>query len=965
MQGFLFEIAKEVVNRHKNLDDVTLVFPNRRAILYFRKHLQSLLTKPAFSPELVTIEEFVSQFSTLQVPDKLELVKILYKVYYDRMKFAATADIQSFSDFFFWGEMLLRDFEEIDKYLVNDAQLFLDLSNQKELDAVFEFLSEEQVIFLQEFWGDFGSHPSANKERFLKIWKELRPIYHEFKNQLLAERKAYEGMLHRQVAEDLSTIIAESKSYRFGKSHLIFAGFNALTLAEEKIISFFVENGNADVYWDTDAYYLNNNVQEAGTFFREYRQHSILGKTFPPQSPAFIQEKITNKTPVQLVEAPHSIGQVKALSTLLEQHKETFQAEETLIVLPDEKLLLPVLHGLPSGIGKINVTMGLSMAATPLFDFVDHLIELHLSYANDHFHHKPAIALLQHPYTTLLYGDKTTKARKHIISQNWVDVPVSYFEEEAQPLNELFCKVDVLKFIEYIQESVTQIGKSKQAEGIDKEYAFGFYKFLNRLQQTLREVEPIDKSSDESLNTTKRLRSLRKLLQQLARNEKIPFAGEPLEGLQIMGVLETRNLDFKNVFMLSLNEGVLPSGSSKGSYIPYNIRKAYGLPTVTQQDAMYAYLFYRSWQRAENVFLFYNGESDSLGQGEVSRFVQQLIYESGLTIERAKVYSELKPAEVNPIVIEKTGPILQRLSKLSDGNGRSKGIAPSALNTYLECRLKFYLRYVAGIKEVKEVEEDMDNRVLGNILHLVMEKFYSKILKHQISTTIQAEDIEKHLSLIDTVLDEVFRETYGLDQTKAVDYKGQRFVVKEIVKRLVLRIIQIDRAYAPFQLEALEREGLVSTIDIERAPGSVILGGIIDRIDRKQHIIRVVDYKTGKDELSFKDIDSLFERSSKRNKAAFQTFIYALLYAEQIDNNKEVKLKPGLINRKNLFSNDFTFGLRMNGEVVENALPLLPEFTAKLKTMLNELFDPEVTFDQTTDLDSCRYCEFNSICYRK
>jgi ATP-dependent helicase/DNAse subunit B len=270
---------------------------------------------------------------------------------------------------------------------------------------------------------------------------------------------------------------------------------------------------------------------------------------------------------------------------------------------------------------------------------------------------------------------------------------------------------------------------------------------------------------------------------------------------------------------------------------------------------------------------------------------------------------------------------------------------------------------VTGIKEAKEIEDDMDNRVLGNLFHQVIEQFYKRIQQQKKTNRIEAGDLELHRKSIDPIIDEVFRDAYGLDRAKPVAYTGQRFVVREIVKRFALKIISIDSLYAPFQLEALEQEGLIATINIDCEPHTILLGGIIDRVDRKENVVRVVDYKTGKDELAFKNIESLFERGTKRNKAAFQTFIYAMLYAEQL-NNISILLKPGLINRKNLFSENFAFGLRMNGEVLENVLPLLPEFKERLREMLNEMFDPNSVFDQTSDLESCRYCEFRSICYR-
>lgn len=962
MREFLHELAEQVYKEQKQLDKVTLVFPNRRAILYFRKHLTSLLKKPAFAPELLTIEEFIGKFSSYQVPDKLVLIKKLFHIYSDAMKgLSAKEATQSFSDFFFWGEMLLRDFEEVDKYMVEASQLFVDLSNQKEIETIFEFLSEEQVAFLKEFWGNFEEHPSANKDQFLRIWRALETVYTEFRLSLMKENCAYMGLIHREVAEALLRGEELPSLAHYKDRSLVFAGFNALTLAEEKVISWFVEHTDATVVWDADAYYVNNNAQEAGTFFREYQKHTVLGKTFPDQITSNFQKKISNQTTVHVIGAAQPIGQVKVMAQVLsEQLQNGWKPEETLIVLPDEKMLLPVLHSIPQAVSKLNVTMGFPLASSPMFNFVELLFELQLTVKEEGFHHRPVLALLQHPYVAALSGDQTNTARKSILKQNWVHIPTTFFETSTDLFKSIFKQVQTNELLAYFQRIIQQIGESSSVDDLGKEYAFYFYTFLNRLHDSLS-----DELKTKENNRKKEIKSFQRLFQQLARVEKIPFAGEPLEGLQIMGVLETRNLDYKNVLILSLNEGSLPSGSSKGSYIPYNLRKAYGLPTAMHQDAMYAYLFYRVLQRAENIHLFYNTETDALGQGEMSRYLQQLIFESGLNVKEQVVHNTIQPQALQPISIPTNDEILFTLSKLSRGNGRSKGISPSAINTYLECKLKFYFKYIAGIREPDEIEEDLDNRIVGDFLHKVIERFYKGVQHKKRSFTIEAIDLENYEEDINKILEAVFREAYGLNDQKPLEYKGQRLVVREIVKRFTEQIIDFDKKYAPFDLIALEREGLVVDVKIDHAPFTISLTGIVDRVDKKGNVVRVVDYKTGKDELNFASIDSLFDRSGKRNKAAFQTLLYALLFRQELKNPDEIKLVPGLINRKNLFDTSFQFGLRLGKERVENALPLLPEFEEALRKMLEELYSPEGVFDQTPLVETCTYCEFKSICYRR
>lgn len=985
MKPFLFELAEVIHKEHRQLDALTFVFPNRRAVLYFRKHLGALLDKPAFSPRLITIEDFIASLSGLKVPDKLELIHRLYGSYNEIIRRAAPIReaAEPFDKFYFWGDMLLRDFDEADKYLVNPEQLFKDLSHQKELDSTFDYLTDEQQAFLKTFWSSFSENVTENKTKFLDVWNRLFQLYSTFNQQLLADGLAYEGMMHRLVAESVEAAAMGMPAPR----KIIFAGFNALTKAEEKIISYFVENRDADVYWDTDEYYVNNNSQEAGKFFREYQQHPTLGKTFSRHIPSnFLTGKQTSdqttdnqkvgSRSIRIFGATEPVGQAKIMSqVLLEELQKGIDPEDTIIVLPDEKLLLPVLHGISGHIEKLNITMGFPISSTPLFNLVELLVEMQIGRKPDYFNHRQVLALLGHPYVVAADAAVANAKRKEILNRNWVDVPENFLASSIA-LHRIIFRAIKNDILSYLREILMNIGGLEAISDFDKEYTFHFLKLLNRMEEvigtgysTVPLAEGMEESTLLTMTATQRkakqsaLRSFLRLFRQLIQTHKIPFTGEPLKGLQIMGVLETRNLDFKNVFMLSLNEGAFPSSGNKGSYIPFNIRKAYGLPTIEHQDAMYAYLFYRILQRAENIHLFYNSETDVLGQGEMSRYLQQLVYESRLKIERKILHNPIQPRPVNPILVKKDASVMALLSKLSEGNSRFKGISPSALNTYIECRLRFYLRHVARIKEPEEVEEDLDARILGNFLHAVIELFYKQLRERKNSKLIEANDLAHAEPIIDKLIDEVFINAYGLDPGKQVQYEGQRLVVREVVKSFAGRILEMDKAYAPFVMEALEQGGLTYSIKLDQLVEPVLLSGKIDRVDRKDNILRVIDYKTGKDQLDFESIDSLFAREGKRNKAAFQTMLYALLYKANVKSDG-FKIVPGLINRMNLFDKDFQFGLKVGKTYVADVDSLLPEFEKHLKVVLEELFNPGVPFDQTTNTEICRYCAYQGICYR-
>jgi CRISPR/Cas system-associated exonuclease Cas4 (RecB family) len=412
-----------------------------------------------------------------------------------------------------------------------------------------------------------------------------------------------------------------------------------------------------------------------------------------------------------------------------------------------------------------------------------------------------------------------------------------------------------------------------------------------------------------------------------------------------------------------LNEGVFPSAGNQGSYIPYSIRKTYGLPTPEHQGAIYAYLFYRAIQRSENVFLFYNSEPDVLGQGEMSRYLQQLIYESKLKINEHVLHNPVQPRPITPIVVNKEESVLKALARLNEGTIRSRGLSPSALNTYLECRLKFYFKYLAKVREPDIVEEEIDPRILGNFLHSVMEGFYHRLREKKKNQTIDADDFDLLEGRLDKLIDEAFIKEYYLDPRQPVAYEGQRVVVREVIKRFAKKIIEYDRQYVPFTMEALEQNAWMYNIKISHSPGFVVLGGTIDRIDKKENEVRIIDYKTGRDELDFKDVESLFSRDGKRNKAAFQTLLYALLYKNN-NATSALKIVPGLINRNNLFDDEFQFGLKMNKGYLEDATPLFPEFERHLSTLLEEIFDPKEVFDQTDKEEACKICPFTGICYR-
>ncbi|MBY0434433.1 MAG: PD-(D/E)XK nuclease family protein, partial [Cyclobacteriaceae bacterium] len=867
------------------------------------------------------------------------LIFRLYEVYSTVMKVR-----EPFDKFYFWGEMLLRDFDELDKYGVNAIQLFKDLSKLRELDETFDYLTDEQREFLTAFWRTFEEKPSVTKEEFLKVWRKLPEVYVQFKKSLKKDKLAYEGMLHREVVESLSS---DSQ-----KGEIIFAGFNALTAVEEKLLVHFVQQG-AKVFWDEDPFYVNDKAQESGQFLRQYRKHPILGKTFSDQP----VPRLTSAKQVRLTGVPQRIGQAKLLG---EKLRTIENWDKTVIVLPDESMLLPVLNSLPPSQSPVNVTMGYPLRNTPLYTLLDIVIEMQTQRRGNFLHHRHVVQLLSHPYTIAL-APTAVDFKHEIIQKNRVLISEKEFEKFNDALKLLVKPTKPEEATSHLLMLVEMIGASlKDDQRFDREYAFHFHRHLTRLSEVLSGSNaPLD------------WRGFQKLFRQVVLSQKIPFTGEPLQGLQVMGVLETRNLDFDHVFILSMNEGMLPAPSRQGSYIPNSIRKAYSLPTFDHQDAIYAYLFYRLLQRAGHVELFYNTEPDIIGNGEMSRYVQQLLYEvegqSQWKVQKEILHHTIHLQSPEPIIIPKSETIVEKLRdyvRTPAPGEKPRYLSPTAINDYIECSLRFYFKYVAGIREAKAVEEDIDYRIVGLILHNVVNWFYEEKLKGS-TGHVDQQVYDKEVETVESLIDRAFLKEYPVPEGERLVYEGQRVVVREVIRDFALRILELDKEYAPFSIRMMEKD-LVTGLDLPSGI-RVRVGGKLDRADEKDGLIRIIDYKTGGDKTDFTDVASLFQRDEKHNKAAFQTLLYALLYHRSEAVSPTEAVQPGLMNRA-IFSEDFEFGLKMGTgrykNTLINSVPLLAEFQAHLTTTLNELYDPSTPFLQTTRKEHCGFCPYKNICYK-
>ena len=931
MKTFLQELADTITQDYADWQNLKVVFPNRRAALYFKRELAKNLNSPRWSPAIITIEELIASYSSLQEADKFTLILQLYQAFKK-----VTGSSENIDQFYYWGEMLLRDFDELDKYLINAEWLFRDVGNLKEVDQYFDYLTEEQKVFLKDFWESVEFSSEETKSRFLELWRSLYPVYKEFQKSLLKDNTAYAGMIHREVTEKL----AKQKKDDSNLS-IVFAGFNALTTAEERILCWFIEKNQAKVFWDEDEFYVNSEHREAGAFFRQYRKHPILGKTFS-KIPA---SHLIERKQINIVGVPQKAGQPKLLVQQLLETNENLDSESRVIVLPDESMLMPLLYSLPPSLSAINVTMGYPLISTPYFSLIDFLFNLHNAKRKEEFYFQHVQAVLNHPYLKAIVGEEAAELKELITKYNQVYVGEEIVKDKSKLLVSIFKLVEEQNFIAYLLDIITQIASNSANGMLDKEFGFYFHRILTKLQELVSN-EPME------------LAMLQKLFRQIARSEKVPFSGEPLKGIQIMGVLETRNLDFDHVHVLSLNEGLWPAAPRQGSYLPHSIRKAYGLPTYQHQDAMYAYLFYRLLQRTKRVDLYYNTEPDVLGTGEMSRYLYQIMYETKWPFTKKLLYSSIALRQPQAISIKKDLSVMEKLQRYA-----TKELTPSTLNNYLECRLKFYFKNLIGLKEEDKVEENADARIFGNLFHDVMQFFYTDIRSATGTWAVRPEHFENLSEKLDGMITRAYRKHFHLPDKKKVEYEGQQLVVNEMVKKMAAHVLENDKTYTPFEIDMLEENNFKTPL-VVNSNLTILLGGKIDRVDRKGEVVRIIDYKTGKDENSFKSVESLFDRDDqKRSKAAFQALLYAWVYAQKKESPNQF-LQPGLINRKEIFKEDFEYGLLMNGVLLQDVTPLLSEFEDHLVKLLTELFDPTQPFNQTKQLKNCEYCPYNEICSR-
>lgn len=955
METFLKQVAHDLYNKTEgNFTKVAIVFPNKRASLFFNEYLAQESDRPIWSPTYVSISELFRQSSDLSIADPIKLVCDLYKVFQK-----ATGSKETLDDFYFWGEMLIADFDDADKNMADTHALFSNLKDLNELMDNYDFLEEGQKEALSQFFHNFSINQVTElKQRFISMWNVLGDIYAEYKALLESQSIAYEGMLYRQVIEQLDVEALPYNKY-------IFVGFNVLNKVEHTLFKKLNEAGKAMFYWDYDTFYLNKTPHEAGEFIRRNL------RDFPSELPASFFDNLNQPKEVTFIESPTENGQVRYLPQWIRENL-TPQEKETAVVLCNEALLQPVLHALPDNVKHINITMGFPLSQTPAYSFVNALMELHTSGYNPNngrYLFAEVISVLKHPYTRQL-SPEAEKLEQNLTRDNrFYPLPSELKQDNVLEL--LFTprrnNLDLCSMLSEALKEVAVIYQQQAASHSDafdqlyRESLFKTYTLVNRFHTLI-----------ESKELNVQAGTFQRLLTRVMSSSSIPFHGEPAIGMQVMGVLETRNLDFRHLIMLSVNEGQLPKAGGDSSFIPYNLRKAFGMTTIDHKIAVYAYYFYRLMQRAEKVTLVYNTATDGINRGELSRFMLQFLIEWGYPVLRKQLEAAQSPQDSTPIIIEKTPDVMERMKSVFDIRNNPKAlISPSALNCYLDCPLKFYYKYVALLSAPDEVTADIDSAKFGSIFHYAAEHIYKDLTAH--GKLISRENLETLLKdevRLQTYVDNGFKELFfNLPQNEQPEYNGIQLINSAVIVKYIQQLLRNDLRYAPFTFVGSEQR-IFENIEIYTPTGDIQsrIGGIIDRIDSKGESLRIVDYKTGGDADTPANVQSLFIPDKKRSNYVFQTFLYASIVCKKLREKNDSRLvAPALLYIHRAASENYSPVIQMGEprkpkEPVDNFAQYEGDFRENLKTLLEDIFNPDISFTQTEIEDKCAYCDFRALC---
>lgn len=962
MKPFLYQVATLFYQQYgAEIHRLAFVFPNRRAGLFFQKYLSEISEKPLFSPSILTINDLFMQLSGKHPADKIQMLFRLYELYKQR-----SGSSESFDEFIYWGEMLLNDFDDIDKYMVDARMLFRNVSDLKSLDDDFNYLSPEQVQAIRSFWSSFyPKGDSPNQQHFLELWEILYDLYAGLRTSLAKDGCGYDGMIFREVVEQLE----KEPMSDFPFDQVVFVGLNALSVSEERLLLALQKKGVADFYWDYVGPWVTDPDNKA-SFFLERNL-----RLFPSRMQLPVTEPV--QAEIRVMGVPSAIGQAKQVYPILqaladEQQLTDESALRTAIVLPDEHLLVPVLNAIPEAIQHINVTMGYPLAGTPVAALMEYILTLqkNIRYIDrvPVFYFRDVLPILNHQYVMAAAPEEVSQLVKDMTAGNRIYVHAADLNRH-ELLSILFTPVqnteELSDYLIHVLEALNaclrnnrpnpddeeMISNSTQTTAdIEQEFIFHYFATVNRMKEVMREAK-----------IEMRLDTYFRLLKRMTDLITIPFEGEPLSGLQVMGVLETRALDFDRLIILSMNEGIFPLKKAANSFIPYNLRRGFGLPTYEHQDSVWAYHFYRLIRRAKQVTLLYDTRTTGLQTGEVSRFVHQLRYHYQYPLIDELVVYDVASSAVPPISVQKTAEVEKLLSDFLFGGPRA--LSASAINTYLDCPLKFYFSVLEQIQEEDEITETVERDVFGSILHKVMEDLYAPF-KGKLVTADLLKLLRKDQPLLTGTIARAFAELF-FKSPVVRPLEGENFLTGEMIRKYAEKILEQDARFTPFHyIESEKKVRATITLSDRRI---VQLKGFIDRVDSLDRVLRIVDYKTGSGKLEFESVEGLFDKEAKdRPKAVMQVFLYAWMY-QQLPEYTGMPIQPAIYYLRTLFQRSFDPVVeqkkgRGKADKVNSFQDFASDFEDKLRQCLDEIFDLDIPFTQTETGKACAYCSFRGLC---
>lgn len=962
-KSFLEYVARDIIACFgTNLAHTAVVFPNKRAALFFNQYLANISDRPMWSPAYITISDLFRKHSALVVADHIKLICDLHKSYNQ-----CTGMDESLDFFYSWGEVMLADFDDLDKNEADPQKVFANLRDVHEMDSL-DYLSEQQKDILKHFFANFNEeHTSRLKEKFIRLWSHLYDIYVDFNARLEQQGLTYEGALYRKVAQN--------KTIDFVYDRYIFVGFNVLQTVEKDLFTTLKEQNKAFFYWDYDRYFMAGN-NEAGHYIRKHKEQftNLLDDNDDDIYNNFNKEK-----QITYITAQTENIQARYISTWLRENNRYADGKKTAIILCDEKLLPATIHSIPPEVSKLNITTGYPLAQTPVASLISLLIALQVN-GFDHNHERFRLhhvnAVLRHPYIKYLSAEAIPLMT--MLNQRKIYYPDNDTLAKDEALALLFTSYAYVNADEYnglIAQWILQIikriaqGARTENDALTDESLFRAYTLMNRISQLIASNDLVTEISTFS-----------HLISQMISSTTVPFHGEPAEGVQIMGVLETRNLDFDHVLLLSCNEGNMPKGVNDTSLIPHSIRTGHELTTVDNKVAIYAYYFYSVIQRAKDVTIVYNNAVNDGQKGEMSRFMLQMMVESSHPIIHQTLQSGQMAIVHQPVAIAKTPTVMLKMRQLFDSELSERKpplLTPTSINKYQRCQLQFFYNYISGIKEPDDNDEDViDNRIFGNIFHEAANIIYTDLCAK--STIIQPEDINallRHGVAIEMAVDKAFKiHLFKMppDASFRMELNGLQLINRDVIIKYLRRLLENDKHLAPFSIIALEGDVMAPlTIHTPQGTLNTTIGGRIDRLDivnwnTANEQIRVIDYKTGsKPQKIPTSIDEIFDSKdvNKHGDYYLQTILYALLVQRNKQyNNAQLPVSAGLLFIQSNGSNGYDPTLQLGTEKINDVRNFADEFRPRLMQVITDIFDSDKPFEPTDNKKVCKTCPYAQLC---